>query len=248
MNTLRISEQVVFTALEKIKQNESLIDNRGTHYNRPHRMSAATKKSIMTHIELFPSVESHYTRKKPKRQYLSEQLNISKMYRLYTLWFLNQEYTQEQLASKRQYESIFNTQYNYTFFKPKKDLCGTCSLFEQADENKKATMEEKYQQHLIRKTKVRQLKEEEKATADKNVTTIAISDLEKVLNVPQSQVGIFHYKRKYPIYNFTVYNALNKSGHCYVWHLSIAKRGSIEIGSCLLKFIIKEGQRGIKNM
>lgn len=107
-------------------------------------------------------------------------------------------------------------------------------------------MEEKYQQHILRKTKVRQIKEEEKATANKDNTTIAIFDSEKVLNVPQSEVGIFHYKRKNPVYNFKVYNALNKSGHCYVWHLSIAKRGSIEIGSCLLKFINIEGQRGIK--
>lgn len=107
-------------------------------------------------------------------------------------------------------------------------------------------MEEKYQQHILRKTKVRQIKEEEKATANKDNTTIAIFDSEKVLNVPQSEVGIFHYKMKNPVYNFKVYNALNKSGHCYVWHLSIAKRGSIEIGSCLLKFINMEGQRGIK--
>lgn len=87
LNTLRVSERVVFTALEKIRKDESLTDNRGTHCNRPHKMSAATKKSMMTHIELFPCVESHYTRKRSKRQYLSEKLNISKMYRLYTLWF-----------------------------------------------------------------------------------------------------------------------------------------------------------------
>lgn len=120
LSTLKISEQVVFTALEKNRQDESLIDKRGTHNNRPQKMSEATKKSIMTHIELFPSVESHHTHKRSKRQYLCAELNISKMYRLYTLWFPNQDYTQEQIASKRQYESIFNTQYNYSFLNQRK--------------------------------------------------------------------------------------------------------------------------------
>lgn len=249
LNTLQISERVVYTALEKINKDESLIDKRGTHKNRPHQMKDSTKKSIITHIRMFPAVESHYVRKDSKREYLSEGLNISKMYRLYKIWFSNQDdTTPADMASKRQYEKIFNTNFNYSFFRPKKDLCGTCALYEQADEMKKIELEDKYKAHLKRKERVRQIKEEEKDLADESTTTIAIFDLEKVLSVPQCEIGIFHYKRKYPIYNFTVYNSLKKQGHCYVWHLLIAKRGAIEIGSCLLKFIQQESERGIKNI
>ncbi|CAH1634675.1 unnamed protein product [Spodoptera littoralis] len=211
-------------------------------------MSDSTKESVMAHINIFPAVESHYVRKDIKRLYLSEHLNISKMYRLYELWFPNQHYSAEHKATKRHYEYIFNTEFNYSFFKPKKDLCGTCSQFYQANEITKVSLEAKYREHLMRKNKVRQLKEQEKAAVDERTTTIAIFDLEKVLSIPQSEVGIFHYKRKYPVYNFTVYDSLRKFGNCYVWHLSIAKRGSIEIGSCLLKFIEQEGLKGIKNV
>lgn len=248
LNTLKVSEQVVYTAIEKIKKDESLTDLRGTHSTRPQKMSELTKKSIIAHIKLFPSVESHYIRKRSKRQYLSQHLNISKMYRLYTDWFPHQDYIPGQKASKRQYETIFNTMFNYSFFKPKKDLCGTCSLYEQADPIRKEALEETYNQHVARKNKVRQIKEEEKASVDKTNTTVAIFDLEKVLSIPRSEVGIFYYKRKYPVYNFTIYNSLNKSGHCYVWHHSIAKRGSIEIGSCLAQFIKEEKTKGIKNL
>lgn len=55
-----------------------------------------------------------------------------------------------------------------------------------------------------------------------------------MLNIPQSQVGIFHYKRKYPVYNFTIFDSTRLKGYCYVWHYAIVKRGAIEIGSCLL--------------
>lgn len=72
--------------------------------------------------------------------------------------------------------------------------------------------------------------------------------MEKVLSIPLSQVGIFHYKRKYPIYNFTVYDATHKNGYCHVWHYQIAKRGAIEIGSCLWQFLMREHEKGIKNI
>lgn len=175
LNTIKVTEQVVYTALEKIKKDLSLSDLRGNHSTRPKKMSDLTKESIITHIKLFPSVESHYIRKQSKRQYLSQHLNISKMYRLYTDWFTHQDYIPDQKASKRQYETIFNTMFNYSFYKPKKDLCGTCCLYEQADPIRKEALEEKYNQHVARKNKVRQLKEEEKATLDKNNTTVLFS-------------------------------------------------------------------------
>ncbi|KAL4721233.1 hypothetical protein ACJJTC_009545 [Scirpophaga incertulas] len=53
--------------------------------------------------------------------------------------------------------------------------------------------------------------------------------------------------RKYPIYNFTIYNSLSGRGYCFLWHYQVAKRGANEIGSCVLNFIETESQRGIKN-
>lgn len=246
LNTLQIGEFVVYTAMEKVmKADEGLQDKRGRHDNRPNKMNSLTEVTVKTHIELFPKVKSHYTRSTSNREYLSETLNISKMYRFYTEWFTQQNYTDVVMATKRQYETVFNSQYNYSFFKPKKDQCFSCSVYEQADDTTKATLEEKQRLHLQRKEKVRALKKEEIETADKGNMTVAIFDLQKVLNVPQSEVGVFHYKRKYPCYNFTVFDAVRKIGYCYVWQYQIAKRGSSEIGSALLSFFKTEREKGI---
>ncbi|XP_026727284.1 uncharacterized protein LOC113493484 [Trichoplusia ni] len=132
LNTLKVNEQMVYTAIEKFKLDEGITDLRGKHTNRPRKMSSSTESSIEKHISLFPKVESHYTRKSSTRQYLSQDLNISKMYRLYTEWFPQQNYVEVTMATKRQYETIFNTKFNYSFFKPKKDQCSTCFVYEQA--------------------------------------------------------------------------------------------------------------------
>ncbi|CAH1644093.1 unnamed protein product [Spodoptera littoralis] len=246
LNTLQIGEYVVYTAMEKVmKADEGLKDKRGRHDNRPNKMNTMTEATIKTHIELFPKVQSHYTRATSNREYLSENLNISKMFRFYTEWFTEQNHTDVVMATKRQYETVFNSQYNYSFFKPKKDQCLSCSIYEQSDDTMKATLEEKQRLHLQRKEKVRSLKKGEIETADKSNVTVAIFDLQKVLSVPQSEVGVFHYKRKYPCYNFTVFDAVRKIGYCYVWHYQIAKRGSSEIGSALLSFFKTEREKGI---
>lgn len=44
-------------------------------------------------------------------------------------------------------------------------------------------------------------------------------------------------KRKFTVYNFTIFDIGKKLGYCYVWNESEAKRGSNEIATCLLKFM-----------
>lgn len=182
-------------------------------------MCASTELSVITHIKQFPVKESHYVRKHNKKLYLEETLNISKMYRLYNDWFKNENYPNDvKMATKRQYETIFNTKFNYSFHKPKKDMCGQCTLYHQADAERKEQLKEAYTKHIKTKESVRELKTKDKLESDPTTTVVAIFDLEKVLTIPQSEVGIFHYKRKYPIYNFTIYNSLSGRGYCYLWH------------------------------
>lgn len=96
------------------------------------------------------------------------------------------------------------------------------------------------------KDRVREIKNEEKKILKKDDTVVAIYYLQKVINIPRSEVSIFHYKRKYSVYNFTVFEALNKHGFCYVWHAEIGKKGCTEVGSCLLQFIQTMYEKGIR--
>lgn len=245
INTLGISEKSVYSAMNKFTNNLQITDLRGKHASRPLKTSDETEQGVIQHIKSFPCIESHYLRKQTSRQYLASDLSLAKMHRLYLCW-ASENLHGVKTASLYQYSNIFNSKFNLSFFKPKKDLCQICSIYENADNNHKKDLQENYENHLKNKSLVRKIKNDEKSSSDPKTKTVAVFDLEKVLNLPQSNVGIFHYKRKYPVYNFTIYNLLSLQGYCYLWHAQIAKRGANEISSCLFDFFKKEADRGIK--
>lgn len=247
LNTLGIKEKTVYSAMSKYTNNQQITDLRGKHANRPHKTSNETEQSVIQHIKSFPCIESHYLRKKTSRQYLASDLNLAKMHRLYALW-MSENLNSVKVASLYQYSNIFNSQFNLSFFKPKKDMCQICSIYDNADPGRKIELKDNYESHLKNKFLIRKIKDDEKSSSNLETKTVAVFDLEKVLNLPQSNVGIFHYKRKYPVYNFTVYNLLSSQGYCFVWHAQIAKRGANEISSCLFDFFKKEAQKGIKSV
>jgi hypothetical protein len=248
LQTLSISNMWVVSAFKKNEESELLLDNRGRHNNRPHALNKATKNSVIEHINMFPKKESHYVRKNSQKEYLDENLNMVKMFRLYSIWFGSKDY-QFPIATERQYKDIFSTCFNLSFFRPKKDLCEKCFIYSSSDQERKQQLESDYQQHLLFKERSREMKQGDINRAKENpITTVtACFDLQKVLTVPQSEVGVFHYKRKYAIYNLTVYDIASKDGYCYLWHLQTAKRGAIEISSCVLKFIEKYNGIGVND-
>ncbi|CAG9796237.1 unnamed protein product [Diatraea saccharalis] len=185
---LNVSRGNFVAPLEKEKCEE-VKDNRGHHANRPRKMSVSTEQNIIAHINLFPVKESHYVRKDTKKLYLDDTLNISKMYRLYIEWFEKENYSNDiKIATKRQYETIFNTKFNYSFHKPKKDICGQCTLYHQADDERKEQLKESYTKHIRNKERVRELKTKDKEEGNPTDTVVAIYDLEKVLTIPQSEI------------------------------------------------------------
>ena len=59
----------------------------GRHKNRSNRIPVATKQSVVDHISCFPVVESHYVRNTSTKEYLGDELSLSKMYHLlYITW------------------------------------------------------------------------------------------------------------------------------------------------------------------
>jgi hypothetical protein len=74
----KIAAQVL--ALRKnANKSTPLMDRRGKH--QPHNRTPDTEKdTVRQHIEFFPTVESHYTRKDTDRKYLSSNLSKSCFY------------------------------------------------------------------------------------------------------------------------------------------------------------------------
>lgn len=241
MSTLDISSRVIFTATKKMSNGILEIDQRGRHGNLGRKVDDEIKEGIRNHIKSFASVPSHYCRANSTRQYIDGSLNISIMYKLYV-----EKCNEENVVygKKNVYDSIFNQEFNISFFKPKKDLCMCCEAYKNKTESDDNIITENYEKHQQEKNLCRQ--EKEKDISDEN-NIVGCFDLQAVLITPRGEISQFYYKRRLACYNFTIYNIKDRAGICYFWHEAIAKRGSNEIGSCLYQYI-KSNQNESKNM
>lgn len=88
------------------------------------------------------------------------------------------------LNQKRPLQSLLG------FFKPKKDQCEVCSMFNMSSDAEKEKLSEKYEAHSKNKIAARDLKDLDKIMAlnDKSMC-VACFHLQKVLVTPQSNVS-----------------------------------------------------------
>ena len=213
------------------------VDRRGKH-----PPGTKTKKDdldlVRAHINKFPRTPSHYTRCRSKREYLDPKLSIQKMYELY-LEDMAQNHSEKKPVKSAIYRRIFCTEYNLSFFKPKKDQCQLCSRYSLLVDGEKENMKGKYDAHITRKTESQSAKAADKTMAAEDHTKVVITfDLQSVLQIPSSDVSPLYYSRKLCMYNLTVHNAVQPhQAFCYCWTEIDGKRGSCEIGTCLYKYI-----------
>jgi len=208
-------------------------DFRGKHKNHK-AIDPLIKDSVCNHIKLYPTIESHYLRKQTTRTFISGELNISKMHRMY------EQYCKEngmlKWANLTAYRRIFNYDFNIGFHIPKKDQCSVCETYKNTIQ-KTQEVEENKLKHDLEKNVSRKEKEMDKQNAINGTIFSACFDLQAILITPDGEISNFYYKRRLATYNLTFYNMKNGDGACYVWNETIAKRGANEIGSCLLNFL-----------
>lgn len=85
-DTLDITYTKTEYALKKSKNctsGLSGLDNRGKHDKRVNKISDDATNVIKQHINSFARVESHFCRKNTKKEYLSQELNLTQMYNYY---------------------------------------------------------------------------------------------------------------------------------------------------------------------
>lgn len=246
LNTFSISEQFVYTALEKVDVINGLIesDKRGRHDNHRKVITEDVVRSVCDHINSIQPVESHYTRSRSDKLYLDGDLNFHRLFDLYKEWFDEQVYSSI-AKTERQYRDIVNEHFKLSFYIPKKDQCDKCHIYK----NKSIpTLVETqlFESHLSNKILARNRKlldKEAAKTSDGKILT-ATFDFQEVLNAPHGNLSVLYYKRKLSIFNFTVFNLADKEGTCYMWHEGQGKRGANEVSSCLMKFISKHKDSG----
>ena len=197
------------------------------------KLSCDLTDSVKDHIKSFPIMESHYVRARSNRQYLSSSLSLLKMFDLYLGWNRGKP-----CVSHQTYLNIFNFDFNLGFHKPKEDMCDRCIEFKNATPQQQTKLQYGYDAHILNKNLERNFKYEckEKSMGSVKYKCLAF-DLQKVLEVPLGENGLFYYKRKLAMYNLTVTDIVNGQVYCYMWDQTIAKRGGSEVGSCINMFI-----------
>ncbi|KAK3090584.1 hypothetical protein FSP39_012887 [Pinctada imbricata] len=192
---------------------------------------------VRQHIESFPTVSSHYTRKDSQRKYLDANLTVRKMYELYKIKCKD---SGKRVCSMNVYRYIFCNEYNFSFHKPKKDQCIVCSVYEekrrQGNVTEKNTELFSDHQDLKEKSRAEKRTDKERAQSDKSFIA-ATFDLEAVLPTPSCKVGDLYYKLCLSSYNLSFYSLGDKKGTCYIWDETNGGRGSCEVGTCLLLHI-----------
>ena len=81
------------------------------------------KNGVISHIDSFPVIESHYCRAKKNKKYLEAGPSLQNMYDLYKEKCIRENKT---WVKSTYYRYIFNTCYNIDFHIPKTDRCEKC--------------------------------------------------------------------------------------------------------------------------
>ncbi|KAF0682293.1 Uncharacterized protein FWK35_00033855, partial [Aphis craccivora] len=96
--------------------------------------------------------ESHYSREKTVKKYLGNELNISKMYKLYVDNCKEHKVPTGNIAKHWLYSEIFNNEFNLAFKEPANDSCVICDEFiikiKNSTIEEEACLQKMYEAHL----------------------------------------------------------------------------------------------------
>ena len=211
-------------------------DNTGKHAPGIKK-SPEVHQSVRDHIASFPALDSHYARARTNKKYLEATLNVSKMYSLYLEFCKDNNITP---VLETYYRHVFDSEFNLSFHKPKKDYCSFCHQYNSTNKEKEDIQAE-FEAHQRRKLQAHNAKNKYKAEAkESSNTVVATFDLESVLPSPKLTESSVYYKRKLSTYNLTVYSLADNRRTCYMWHEGTAGRGSSDIASCMLKYLTSQ--------
>lgn len=239
-STLDVTDRMIFTIQTKVNKNGVMLDDfRGKHKNH-RKIDPELRTAIKNHINSIPRIESHYLRASTSREYIEGSKTIKDLYSDFELQQLQEN---KEAGAYITYYKIFTTEFNIGFFAPKKDQCDLCASYNNSNAEEKFVLEENYKSHIEEKNFSRVEKLNDRKKVNKN-TRVAVYDLEAVLQCPKGDISSFYYKSKLNCYNLTITELANKDTklgyvnvHCYFWSECDAKRGAIEIGSCLWNYL-----------
>ncbi|KAL1374941.1 hypothetical protein pipiens_017799 [Culex pipiens pipiens] len=240
MRTFDVNDRKLRVLAAKIVKGNGVAEDDGRLNNTsPRTISEDAIKFIKSHIKSFPAYTSHYAREESLRLYLSSDLNVKRMHELYQAKCYEDGV---QPVHYTTYRIIFKS-FNMSFRKRKVDTCNRCDelrvrlkITSDADERSKIETERDNHHDAAKRVYAEKKRDMEKARTDSTVRTTSF-DLQKQLATPFLTCGSSYYARQLYTYNLTLFTATTKKNiaTCNMWDETKARRGSQEIGSCIMK-------------
>uniref|UniRef100_A0A8D8QTS6 DUF7869 domain-containing protein n=1 Tax=Cacopsylla melanoneura TaxID=428564 RepID=A0A8D8QTS6_9HEMI len=120
----------------------------------------------------------------------------------------------------------------------------TCYSYDHMNAEEKEEHRENHEKHFRHKEESRRLKNHYKEVAANDETIKLLQfDLESVRYLPKLEAKSIFYKRRFAVFNLTVLDVPTMVAKNFMWHEALAKRGSSEIGSCLLQYLKEDSEK-----
>lgn len=239
MRWFSLSNSRLQLLIEHVKRGEvSFISKSGKNpksHEKARKYTEEIRNSVILHIMQFPREESHYSRNKNSKEYLSPDLNISRLYYA----FLEQNTGIK--ISLQFYRRTFRKYFpDLAFHRPRTDTCMQCDKLKMKAKEKMTSdfkVIKESEMHLrkaeaARKLMLKNMRDAQEPDSD---TLVASMDLEKVLFVPTLTHSQMYYSRQLSVYNLCIHVGDSGKSYMCVWHEGIAGRGANEVCSCFLK-------------
>lgn len=234
LQLLSISRERLVTVQNKIKNNESFDDNRGTHTNHVIRLTPEIKKIIHDHCLSVPHTESHYTREKSQLFYFEHpDLNLPTLYKLFLEYHTSVTGNTNPPIGESCYTKYFNHNLNFTFSKPRTDVCDFCYEKKKNPEENTQLLDHKKRidAHKILKDKM---------ITEKNVLALEF-DFGQNLPLPKIPVSSQFYKRLLWLHIFNVNTfGPDKNSYMFFFIEGKFKKGPTTVCNFLYEAIQRE--------
>lgn len=234
------------------KTGSAPTDKRGRHKNRPLKLKPKTEEAIQEHIKSFKGRQSHYSMHDSKKIYLSEDLNIKKMFGMFLQKYENQGHS----VSYETYRKIFCRDFNISFGYPRSDTCSICDEYQakvkslefeksKASDAEKLKIEKELKRlevenkvHKVRAAEFYNRKRKAKYSSKINQNHEAVCmDFAKNLPVPNLTTNDVYYKRQFNVYSFNIHVLSTADSVFYMYGENIGAKGSDNVCSLLHNFV-----------
>lgn len=235
LNIFGVSPQKITNIVRKKKSGDIVFkDNRGGPFK--FKFTDSDRKLVKAHIDSFPREEGHYCRSKSEKEYLSSDLNMSRLFASF------KDKHPNSIVSQKFYRKVFLKDCpKLSFRRPRVDTCKKCDYLHMETKVRDIILANKAKKllELHHRKSENALNALKKDTIDSTMPNSSVCslviDLQKVFPLPKLVHSDMYYLRQLSCYNFNLHiNDTNDAIMC-IWHEGQSGRGGNQMASCIIQ-------------